>query len=72
MTAHAGDEFEACIGSNRRDVLVAGGYRKRSELSTTDRDFSSPSITENPQGGFSSFGNPGTFIIPGRCEGNLI
>ena len=47
------------------DVLVAGGYRRRSELSTTDRDFAVPSITENPQGGFSSFGNPGTFVIPG-------
>jgi len=48
----------------RWDVLLAGGYRRRSELSTTDRDFSVPSITQNPQGGFSSFGNPGTFVIP--------
>lgn len=47
------------------DLLVAGGYRHRSELSATDRDFAVPSITENPQGGFSSFGNPGTFVIPG-------
>lgn len=46
------------------DVLVAGGYRRRSELSATDRDFSVPSITQNPQGGYSSFGNPGTFIVP--------
>ncbi|MBL8270607.1 TonB-dependent receptor domain-containing protein [Steroidobacter sp.] len=47
------------------DLLLAGGYRRRSELSATDRDFAVPSITQNPQGGFSSFGNPGTFIIPG-------
>lgn len=51
------------------DVLVAGGYRHRSELSATDRDFSSPSITDNPQGGYSSFGNPGTFAIPGGTAG---
>jgi iron complex outermembrane receptor protein len=47
------------------DLLLAGGYRKRSELAATDRDFAVPSITENPQGGYSSFGNPGTFVIPG-------
>lgn len=42
------------------DVLVAGGYRHRSELAATDRDFAIRPITENPNGGYSSFGNPGT------------
>ncbi len=41
------------------DVLIAGGYRHRSELSTTDRDFAIRPITENPNGGYSGFGNPG-------------
>src|SRR3989337_1202514 len=31
------------------DMLVAGGYRKRSELSTLDRDFISPNFADNPQ-----------------------
>jgi len=62
------------------DVLVAGGYRRRSELSTTDRDFAVQSITDNPNGGYSGFANPGTFLVganrfvdPG-CEplGNVI
>jgi iron complex outermembrane recepter protein len=41
------------------DVLVAGGYRHRSELSATDRDFALRPITVNPNGGYSGFGNPG-------------
>ncbi|HEY0681599.1 MAG TPA: TonB-dependent receptor [Steroidobacter sp.] len=45
------------------DVLVAGGYRHRSELSTRDRDFALRPITENPNGGYSSVGNPGAFSI---------
>ncbi|WP_198683104.1 TonB-dependent receptor [Peristeroidobacter agariperforans] len=52
------------------DVLVAGGYRRRSELSTTDRDFALQSLAANPQGGYSSFGNPGVFIIPGGTGAN--
>jgi iron complex outermembrane recepter protein len=46
------------------DVMLAGGYRHRSELSTTDRDWAVRSLAENPQGGWSSFGNPGTYAIP--------
>lgn len=43
------------------DFLVAGGYRKRSALSTQDRDFVSSNVVDNPQGGFSTAGNPGNF-----------
>ena len=48
------------------NFLVAGGYRKRSALSTQDRDFISSNVADNPQGGFSAAGNPGnfTFINP--------
>lgn len=52
------------------DVLLAGGYRRRSELSTTDRDFALQSLANNPQGGYSTFGNPGVFAIPGGVAAN--
>lgn len=42
------------------DMLVAGGYRKRSALSTLDRDFISQNSADNPQGGFSAAANPGS------------
>lgn len=45
------------------DLLVAGGYRRRSELSALDRDFISQKSTDNPQGGFSGAANPGTFFF---------
>ena len=44
------------------DVLLTAGYRHRSELSTTERDFAVRPFAENPQGGWSSFGNPGTYL----------
>jgi iron complex outermembrane receptor protein len=45
------------------DLLVAGGYRHRSELSATDRDFAIRPSTENPNGGLSVAGNPGTYSV---------
>lgn len=46
------------------DFLVSGGYRKRSELATLDREFfTDQTLATNPQGGFSAAGNPGVFII---------
>ena len=43
-------------------MLLTAGYRHRSPLSTTERDFAIRSYAENPQGGWSSFGNPGLFL----------
>jgi iron complex outermembrane receptor protein len=44
------------------DFLVSGGYRKRSELATIDREFfTDQTSATNPQGGFSLAGNPGFF-----------
>jgi iron complex outermembrane recepter protein len=45
------------------DFMVTAGYRHRSELAALDRDFAIRSFTENPQGGFSSFGNPGVYQL---------
>jgi len=47
------------------DVLVTLGYRHRSELNALERDFAVNSIAENPNGGFSSFGNPGVYTVLG-------
>ena len=47
---------------DRSSMLLTAGYRHRSPLSTTERDFAIRSYAENPQGGWSSFGNPGLFL----------
>ena len=44
------------------DILITAGYRKRTELPVTERDFAVRSFAENPQGGWSGFGNPGTYL----------
>jgi iron complex outermembrane receptor protein len=49
------------------DMLLAAGYRQRSELSTTDRDFATPTFEQNPQGGWSTFGSPGAYLTPGSA-----
>ena len=44
------------------DILLSAGYRKRTQLPVTERDFAIRSFAENPQGGWSGFGNPGTYL----------
>jgi iron complex outermembrane receptor protein len=44
------------------DILLTAGYRKRTQLPVTERDFAIRSFAENPQGGWSGFGNPGTYL----------
>jgi iron complex outermembrane receptor protein len=51
------------------DVLVTVGYRHRSELNALERDFAINPIGENPNGGFSSFGNPGVYTVVGGAAG---
>ncbi len=46
----------------RGDALISAGYRHRSELDTLDRDWAVNSYLENPNGSWSGFGNPGTYI----------
>ncbi len=43
------------------------GYETRSELSMRDRDFANKPYAENPEGGFSSIGNPGVFFDPNNA-----
>jgi iron complex outermembrane recepter protein len=61
-----GDYTANAVWGHRADtwnVMVAGGYRHRSELNTTERDWAVRTFEENPQGGFSTFGNPGTYSV---------
>ena len=48
--------------NDRASLLLTGGYRHRSELPTVERDFAVRPFAENPQGGWSSFGNPGLYL----------
>jgi iron complex outermembrane recepter protein len=59
-----GDYHANALWGHRADtwnVMVAAGYRHRSELNTTERDWAVRTFDENPQGGFSGFGNPGQY-----------
>ena len=61
-----GDYTANAVWGHRADswnFMVAGGYRHRSELNTTERDWAVRTFEENPQGGFSTFGNPGTYAV---------
>ena len=59
-------------GAGKLDVFLAASYLHRSQLGTTDRDFATPKFGDqasaknaylyNPQGGWSSAANPGTYI----------
>ncbi len=62
-----GDYHANALWGHRADnwnILVAGGYRHRSELNSTERDWAVRTYDENPQGGFSGFGSPGQYIMP--------
>ncbi|HVR92047.1 MAG TPA: TonB-dependent receptor [Novosphingobium sp.] len=45
--------------------FVSAGYQHRSELRTTDRDFTIQPFTNSPQGGYTGGGNPGNFDFNG-------
>ncbi len=49
---HTGNGFQ---------VFASFGYQHRSELRTTDRDFTVQPYANNPQGGFTGGGSPGNF-----------
>ncbi len=42
--------------------VTSVGYNTRSELSTTERDWAVLPFADNPQGGYSTIGNPGSFV----------
>lgn len=49
---------------DRLKIMIAGEYSHRGELQVKDRDWALRDFADNPQGGWSSIGNPGTLINP--------
>ncbi|WP_296595283.1 TonB-dependent receptor [Phenylobacterium sp.] len=55
LTAAWGKKFD------RGNALITAGYRRRSELRLTDRDWAIRPFAENPFGGWSGSSNPGGY-----------
>lgn len=47
------------IQSDKFDFIIAAEYEQRNELKVADRDWALRPLSENPEGGWSSIGNPG-------------
>ncbi len=58
-------------GDERLSGILALEYERRSEVELRDLDFATRPIQENPQGGWSAIGNPGT-LFPIGPEGTII
>lgn len=43
-------------------LFISGGYQHRSRLGAYERDFVRKSYLENPNGGYTAIGNPGTYV----------
>ena len=54
---------------DRADWFLSAGFQHKSQLSALERDWAIRPYLENPQGGWSSFGNPSSYI-PGIFTGN--
>ena len=67
-TAIDGSDGDYTLSANygwvgdRGDFLISAGYRHRSELDTLERDWAVNDYLENPNGSWSGFGNPGTYV----------
>ena len=62
-------DFGAIFGTELggMDWVTSVGYETRNELSMRDRDFTTRPYSENPQGGYSSIGNPGVYFLPAEA-----
>lgn len=49
--------------------VTSVGYQYRSEVPLLEKDWGTPSFTENPVAGFSSISNPGRFVTIGPLPG---
>jgi iron complex outermembrane recepter protein len=47
---------------DRLDVMATVGYEHRSQLEVLARDFANPTYLQNPQGGYTPVGNPGSYL----------
>ena len=57
-------ELSAIFGQSfgKLNLMVAAEYATRGELNIKDRDWALLDFADNPQGGVSSIGNPGSFV----------
>ena len=46
---------------DKADLFISGGYQHRSQLEVRDRAFANPTYLQNPQGGYTAVGNPGSY-----------
>ena len=49
-------------GTDRLDLVASFAFQYRTEVPVRDKDWALRPITDNPRGGFSSIGSPGTYI----------
>ncbi len=49
------------------DLFFSGGYQHRSPLRVLDREFANPTYLENPQGGYTPAGSPGSYVPLGAA-----
>ena len=62
-------DFSAIFGTQvgNFDWVTSLGYEIRNELAMRDRDFTTRPYSDNPQGGYSSIGNPGVYFLPAEA-----
>ncbi|WP_269716112.1 TonB-dependent receptor [Caulobacter sp. NIBR2454] len=48
--------------NDRMDVMLSAGWQHRGELDVIERDWANRPYLENPEGGWTAAGNPGTFL----------
>jgi outer membrane receptor protein involved in Fe transport len=59
-------EVGVAVGGNgeRADWIIAAQYSHRGQLRVRDREWALRPFADNPEGGWSSIGHPGTFVNP--------
>ncbi|MGF1454044.1 MAG: TonB-dependent receptor domain-containing protein [Alphaproteobacteria bacterium] len=62
--------FNGDLWGNPFNVVLAAEYARRSEVTLPEAGFIRP-FSENPEGGYSSIGNPGTFLPLNGFAGGL-
>ena len=64
----AGGDYEAGVivgtevANGRGNFVFSLGVQQRDEVTLPDRDWAIRELSENPQGGWSTIGNPGTYL----------
>ncbi len=54
--------FIGGLGTDRLDIVASFGYQFRTKVKVREKNWTQRSFADNPRGGFSSIGSPGTYI----------